>query len=222
MPLLAGTAAVSEIATLLTTPIGLSAAIYSVMFARPSLQQTTNIALGILGTVPSVVLGLWATTWLVPIFGNSLASATLVVAIMILPTFTLLTAAALRQVPSAMDENLRALGINDDVRAWVLLQNARHGVGVALTLAICRALGEAVAVYLVAGNIPRWPSSPLAPVSTLTTTIVGELDVATGLHRSALHGLGLLVVGLIMAVSISGRRKLEPRKSQHSEWGDAP
>lgn len=205
LPLLSGTLAVTVMALLIAVPVGLCSAVYLAMFAGLRMRRVADTATGILGALPSVVIGLWGMTWLVPLFGNSLTSASLVAAMMIVPTFTLLSGAALRQVPASVDETVRALGVGDAVRTMVLLRHARRGIFRALTLATSRALGEAVAVYLVAGNIPAWPL-PTGPVSTLTSTVISELDAAAGLHRSALHVLGLLVVVLIAVVSIAGRR----------------
>ncbi|WP_461534998.1 PstC family ABC transporter permease [Spongorhabdus nitratireducens] len=205
--LLTGTVTVTLMALVLTLLIGLSTSLYLTLYARPKMLQVANTALGTLGSLPSVVIGLWAMTWVVPLFGNSLSSAAITAALMIVPTFTLLCISALKQVPANLDENVRALGCSDRIRALVILQHARQGVIRALVLAASRALGEAVAIYLVAGNIAQWPEL-FGPIATLTTTLIGELDVATGAHRGALHILALLIMLLITLVSLFCRPKL--------------
>lgn len=205
-PLVLGTLLSSVLALVLTLPVGLAAALYLVLHARPVMRTLIDSALALLGGMPSVVIGLWGMSWIVPLAGNSLAAAALVLALMIAPTFTLLSGAALRQVPAADVEALRALGIGDDAIAFELLHRAVWGLLGAATLAATRGLGEAVALSMVAGNVPLLPSALGEPVATLATTLIIELDGATGLHRSALYLAALLAMALITAVSLAGRR----------------
>lgn len=204
LPIVVGTLYLAVLATAAAVLVGLAAALYLALFAPRRLRLAGEAAVGALGAVPSVVIGLWAMTWFVPRLGNSAACGVVVLAVMIVPTFTLLAGAALRQVPADLADTLRALGIGDDTLAIVVLWHARWGVLGAAVLAACRALGEAVALSLVVGNVVQWPSLG-EPVATLTTTLIVEFDGAAGVHRSALHVLALGAVALIAAVSIAGQ-----------------
>ena len=204
LPLLLGTLAITLLSLVVAIPVGLNTAVYLTLFASPRVRAGAEAAVAVLGGLPSVVIGLWGMTWIVPLFGNSLASGSLVLAMMITPTFTLLATAALRQVPADVVETARSLGVGDGATARVVLRHARWGIVAVATLALSRALGEAVAISLVAGNVPSLPSLS-GPIATLTTTMIVEFDAATGLHRSALYILALLVMMLIAGVSICGR-----------------
>jgi phosphate transport system permease protein len=202
--LLAGTLAVTALALCLAVPIALSAAGYLSLHAGRKVRTVANAAIGLLGSVPSVVIGLWGMTWIVPIFGNSWIAASLVLALMIAPTITLLSGAALRLVPADLLEASRALGVGEAIVSRVAFHHARWGILGAVVLGTSRALGEAVAVSMVAGNVVSWPNLT-RPIATLTTTLIVELDSAAGLHRDALYLLACIVLIVISALSVFGR-----------------
>jgi len=200
--LLAGTVVAGALALALALPVGLAAAVYLALYAGAGMRRGCDAAIGLLGSVPSVVIGLWGMTWVVPRLGNSLASAAIVLALMITPTFTLLAGAALRQVPAKLMETCRALPIGEAVVARVLLARARRGVLAAALLAASRAVGEAVAISMVAGNVPNWPVNLARPFSTLTTTLIVDYDGSSGTHRQALFFLAALTVALVAAANL--------------------
>jgi phosphate transport system permease protein len=202
--LFAGTLAVTALALCLAVPIALAAAGYLSLYARRKVRATANAAIGLLGGIPSVVIGLWGMTWIVPLFGNSWISASLVLALMIAPTITLLSGAALRLVPADLLEASRALGVGEAIVSRVAFHHARWGILGAVVLGTSRALGEAVAVSMVAGNVVSWPNLT-RPIATLTTTLIVELDSAAGLHRDALYLLACLVLIAIGTLSVFGR-----------------
>ena len=202
--LLAGTLAVTALALCLAVPVALFAAGYLALGAGGKGRAAANAAIGLLGGIPSVVIGLWAMTWIVPLFGNSWISASVVLALMIVPTITLLSGAALRLVPADLLEASRALGMSEGIVARVAFHHARWGILGAVILGTSRALGEAVAVSMVAGNVASWPSLT-RPIATLTTTLIVELDGAAGLHRDALYLLACIVLLAISALSVFGR-----------------
>lgn len=202
--LLAGTLAVTALALCLAVPVALFAAGYLALSARGKIRAAANAAIGLLGGIPSVVIGLWAMTWIVPLCGNSWISASVVLALMIVPTITLLSGAALRLVPADLLEASRALGMSEGIVARVAFHHARWGILGAVILGTSRALGEAVAVSMVAGNVASWPSLT-RPIATLTTTLIVELDGAAGLHRDALYLLACIVLLAISALSVFGR-----------------
>jgi phosphate transport system permease protein len=202
--LILGTFSVTGLALSVAVPVALAAAGYLALHARPKVRVFANAAIGLLGGIPSVVIGLWAMTWIVPKLGNSWLSASLVLALMIVPTITLLSGAALRLVPGDLLETSRALGVSEGVVTRVAFHHARWGILGAIVLGTSRALGEAIAVSMVAGNVVSWPSLT-RPIATLTTTLIVELDGAAGLHRDALYLLACLALILIGALSVVGR-----------------
>lgn len=202
--LLAGTLSVTALALCLAVPVALFAAGYLALYARGKVRAAANAAIGLLGGIPSVVIGLWAMTWVVPLLGNSWISASVVLALMIVPTITLLSGAALRLVPADLLEASRALGMSEGIVSRVAFHHARWGILGAIVLGTSRALGEAVAVSMVAGNVVSWPSLT-RPIATLTTTLIVELDGAAGLHRDALYLLACIVLIAISALSVFGR-----------------
>lgn len=209
-PLVVGTVTCTLLALMITVPLGLSSAIYLTLYAKRRSRAIADASIALLGAIPSVIMGLWGMTWIVPIFGNSLASASLVLALMVTPTFTLLAGAALRQVPRDLLETTKALGVSETVQIAVLIRHARWGIVGAAVLAASRGLGEAIAISMVAGNVAEWPSL-LGPISTLTTILIIEFDASFGLHRNALYLLVFLVGVLIVGVSLVGRL-MERRK----------
>jgi phosphate transport system permease protein len=202
--LLAGTLAVTILALVLAVPIALSAAGYLALSAGRKARACANVAIGLLGGIPSVVIGLWGMTWIVPLCGNSWISASLVLALMILPTVILLSEAALRLVPADLLETSRALGVSEGIVWRVAFHHARWGIIGAVILGTGRALGEAVAVSMVAGNVVSWPAF-MRPIATLTTTLITEFDGAAGLHRDALYLLAGIVLLAISMLSVLGR-----------------
>lgn len=204
MPLFVGTLATTAGAILLSIPLGLGVAYHLALFSGPRERRVGTAMVAVLAGLPSVVIGLWGMTWLVPRLGNSFTSATLVLAIMILPTFTLLAGASLRQVPRELLETTRSLGVPEHMVVWTAVRHASGGILSAAVLAAGRGLGEAVALSMVAGNVPHFPTLN-GPVSTLTTTLIIEYGGSTSIHRAALFLLALLVVALIASTSIGAR-----------------
>ena len=211
-PLVAGTLTTSFLALLLAVPLGLGAVIHLLYFSGERLQRMGEATLGILGGTPSVVFGLFGTVWLVPRLGPSLGAAALVLTMMILPTFALLTLAALRQLPRDMWTAAGALGLSREQIIWhVALKATWRPITAAASLALARGLGEALAVEMVAGNVPGIPLSLLQPVRTLTTTLVQEFEYARGAHSEALHLVALAVVLIAAAASTFALRLNESR-----------
>lgn len=204
LPLLAGTLSTTLLALLLCLPLGLGASLYLALYCGVRRRRLADAAIALLGGLPSVVVGLWGVTWIVPLFGHSLVSATLVLSLMILPTFTMLAGAALRQVPAELVETVRALGVSERVVATTSMRHAGGGLVAAATLAASRGLGEAVALSMVAGNVPRMPSLE-GPIATLTTILITEHEGAAGLHHSVLFLTALVVLALIAATSALSR-----------------
>lgn len=211
--MLLATALVSLGALLLAVPWGLGAAVFMQMVAPPGAKRTMQWIVGLLAGTPSVVFGLWGLTVLVPWLaerhppGTSLLSAALVLAMMILPTVALTAASALQAVPHSLRVASDALGFS----LWrhvvsVALPAARAGIVSGLVLAWARALGETMAVLMVAGNVAQWPSHVLDPVRVLTANIALEMAYATGAHRAALFASGVVLASMVLALALVAAR----------------
>ena len=207
VPLVAGTLATSLLGLLLAFPLGLGAALHVRFYAGRRTRQLVDTVLGFLGGMPSVVFGLFGTFWIVPRLGASLASGALVLALMITPTLALLSLGALRQVPEDLLRDGARLGLRREqtIRRLALVK-ARPGILAAAALALSRALGEALAVEMVCGNVPNLPASLTTPVRTLTSTLVQEFEYAQGTHAQALHLAALAVVLLAALTCVLGQR----------------
>lgn len=212
-PLLLGTLTTALLGLLIALPFGLGAAIHLRFYAGRRVRQLMETVLGILGGTPSVVFGLFGTFWIVPRLGATLASGALVLALMITPTLALLSLGTLRQVPEELLRNGARLGLRRDQSILRLaLVKARPGILAAAALALARALGEALAVEMVCGNVPNLPTSLTTPVRTLTTTLVQEFEYAQKAHAEALHLVALAVV-LLAALACGLGQKLARRES---------
>lgn len=203
-------------AVLLAAPLGIATALYGAVYAPAGVSRWLRRLLETMAGVPSVIYGLWGLSVLAPKIrawqppGQSLLAGTLILALMILPTIALLSESALRGAPRSQRLGAAALGLSrwGTIRA-VLLPHARGGLLAAVLLALGRALGETMAVLMVAGNVVQVPSSWFDPVRTLTANIALELGYALELHRSALFVGGLLLLAFAtMLVALTPRSQL--------------
>lgn len=206
--MLLSTLLVSVSALLLAAPLGMCSALFMVFVAPAGARQAMYAVMGLLAGTPSVVFGLWGLTVLVPWLaaqhppGTSMLSAMLVLALMTLPTVALTSASALQAVPRSLRLASDALGLS--LRRYVMsvaLPAARAGIVSGLVLALARALGETMAVLMVAGNVAQWPGSLLDPVRVLTANIALEMAYATGTHRAALFATGVVLAALGLALA---------------------
>ena len=220
--MVASTAAVTLGSVLLAGPLGVASALFSHYYAPRPVAALYRRGVELLAGIPSVVFGFWGLVTLVPLIarwddegaGASLLAAVLVLALMVLPTVALLSESALASVALDQRRGAAALGLGK----WaslrrVVLPAAAPGLASAVLLAAMRAVGETMAVLMVAGNVVQLPGDPLAPVRVLTANIALEMGYAHGDHRSALFFsgvvlLGLVAVGVLVAdVLDHGRRK---------------
>ncbi len=155
----------------------------------------------LLAGIPSVVFGLWGLTVLVPVItrieppGASLLAASLVLALMILPTIELISSSALASVPNHHYLGARALGLSKEQAIWkVVMPSALSGVCAGTILGVARAAGETMAVMMVAGNVVQIPDSLFQPVRTLSANIALEVAYAVDLHRASLFASGLIMI----------------------------
>jgi phosphate transport system permease protein len=200
-------------AVLLAAPLGIACAIFGHFFAGTAVKRVYSMMMALLAGIPSVVYGLWGLTVLVPLIGlieppgSSLLAAILVLALMILPTVALTSASALEAVPDSLLRGAAALGMTRKGQILgVAVPAARVGIIGGVLLALARALGETMAVLMVAGNVVQTPHSIFDPIRVLTTNIALEMAYATGMHRSGLFASGLLLTALVLAIAAFGGR----------------
>jgi phosphate ABC transporter permease protein PstC len=198
-------------AMVLGVPLGLSCAIVLAEFSPQPLKLVLKPTLELLAGIPSVVYGFLGVVWLVPLIrdhlggpGLSLLAASVILGIMILPTVISISIDALSAVPEIYREGSIALGATmwQTVRR-VVLPAASSGIITAIILGMGRAIGETMAVIMVAGNALQIPTSILEPVRTLTSNIALELGYASGRHREALFATGIVLFIIIMILNLS-------------------
>lgn len=213
LPILFGSILCGFGAVLIAAPISIASAIYSTLYEPKWIQGLQRKLLQVLNSIPSVVIGFWGLMVLTPLIrewhppGQSLLAGALCLVLMILPTTALLSEQAFLSVPGSQLEAATLLGLSPRATLQgVIWPNAKGHIWSAMLLACGRALGETMAVLMVAGNVIQFPSSLFDPVRTLTANIALELGYAVNLHRSALFVGGLLLmtmVGIIMAMAPS-------------------
>lgn len=212
-PMLVGTIAASIGATIVATPLGVGSALFCRYLAPAPVARLQRALVTLLAGIPSVVFGFWGLVALVPLIamieppGASLLAAMLVLAIMILPTIALTADAALGAVPESYERGAAALGLSREATILnVLLPSARAGISAGVLLALARAIGETMAVLMVAGNVVQVPSSVFDPVRTLTANIALEMAYASGDHRASLFVSGLALTAIVALVAIAAWR----------------
>lgn len=198
-------------ALIIGVPLALACAITLAEFAPLRLTRILKPTIELLAGIPSVVYGFLGVVLLVPIIrdylggpGLSLLSASIILAIMILPTITSISIDAIQAVPYSYKEGSLALGATHwQTIHMVILKAARSGIITAVILGMGRAIGETMAVIMVAGNALKIPDSPLSPVRPLTSNIALEMGYAAGDHRAALFATGIVLFIFIMIFNVS-------------------
>ncbi|MDR0568544.1 MAG: phosphate ABC transporter permease subunit PstC [Spirochaetaceae bacterium] len=210
LPMILGTIMVSLGAIILGLPIALLSSIFLAEFLAEKPAAVVRSCIEILAGIPSVVYGFFGLMVIVPqvkrIFqtpsGNGMLSASLVLAVMILPTVITIAETSLRAVPQSNREASLSLGASRMQTAWfAVLPHAHSGVIAGVILGISRAVGETMAVILVAGNSSQILRSPLDSVRTLTATIALEMGYAQGRHSEMLFSIGVTLFALILGLN---------------------
>lgn len=212
-PMLIATVLATVGALVLAVPLGLASALFICFFAPPFLSVLFRRLIMLLAGIPSVVYGLWGLTVLVPLIasiappGASLLAAILILAMMILPTVALTSEAALRVVPISYWQGGQALGLSaQTILLKIAIPAASRGIVAGVLLATTRALGETMAVLMVAGNVVQMPGSIFDSVRVLTANIALEMAYATGEHRASLYVTSLLLTLVVVVIAAVGRR----------------
>ena len=205
-PFIMGSIAVTFGALVLGVPLGIACSIFLAEFAPKNLSKFLKPTIELLAGIPSVVYGFMGVVILAPLIrsylggpGFSILAGSCVLGIMILPTIIGISIDAFQAVPKSYKEGSIALGATQWQTVWmVLLPAARSGIIAAVILGMGRAIGETMAVIMVAGNAIKIPHSILDPVRTLTSNIALEMGYAMGEHRQALFATGIILFIFIM------------------------
>ncbi|MDR2193280.1 MAG: phosphate ABC transporter permease subunit PstC [Treponema sp.] len=204
LPMIVGSLYVTAGAIIIGVPIGVLTAVFLARVCPQKLYRVVKPTVDLLAGIPSVIYGFFGMAAIVPLTGNSIVSACLLLGIMILPTVIVIAESALRAVPEQYYEGALALGAGHYRAVFaVVLPAARSGVLAAIVLSIGRAIGETMAVIMVAGNQARMPVSLLKGARTLTANIVIEMGYAAELHREALIATGVVLFVFILLINMS-------------------
>lgn len=210
LPMILASCYVTVGALLIGVPAGICTAIFLSRFAGKRLAGFLHPAISLLAGIPSVVYGFFGLVVIVPMIrtlfggsGSSLLAACILLGMMILPTIVSVSESALNAVPSSYYEGALALGATHERAVFsVLLPAAKSGVTAAVILGIGRAIGEAMAVMMVAGNRAVIPDSLFRGVRTLTSNIVMEMGYATDLHREALIATAVVLFVFVLIINL--------------------
>lgn len=212
-PMIVGSIYVTAGALVVGVPVGLLTAMYLSFFASERIKKILLPAIQLLAGIPSVVYGFFGVMVLVPWVaaladpfdgsGMSMFTASLVLGIMILPTIITVSKTSLDAVPGSYYEGSLALGATHERSVFtIMLPAAKSGVLSAVILGVGRAIGETMAVIMVAGNQPIMPSGLFEGLRTMTSNIVLEMGYATGLHRQALIATGVVLFVFILLINL--------------------
>lgn len=210
-PMILGSFYVTAGAVILGVPVGLMTAVFLSKFCPEWLHKILKPAIDLLAGIPSVVYGFFGLMVIVPavrnVFGgngSSILTASILLGMMILPTIISVSESALNAVPQSFYEGSRALGATHERSVFkTMLPAAKSGIMAGIILGIGRAIGETMAVIMVAGNQARIPDSILKGIRTLTANIVIEMGYATDLHREALIATGVVLFVFILLINLT-------------------
>ena len=210
-------------AVIIGVPIGFLTAVYLAKMAPKPVKRFMEQAVSMLAGIPSVVYGLVGMMVLVPglrmLFhipdGSSLFAAIIVLAVMILPSIIKMSITALEAVPKEYEDASLALGATPEETYFrVSVPAAKSGIAAAVVLGVGRAIGEAMAVMMVAGNVPNMPTSLFQSVRFLTTAVASEMSYSSGLQKQALFSIALVLFLFIMLINAALNFFLKGDKSK--------
>ena len=209
-PFILGSIYVTAGAIVVGVPTALLLAIFLAFYCPKQLYSPLKAMVNLLAGIPSVVYGFFGLTVFVPLLrqltghdGSTMLTASVLLGIMILPTVTGVAEPALKSVPISYYEGALALGDTHERSVFcAVLPAAKSGIMAGVILGVGRAIGETMAVIMVAGNQPVIPGSVLAGVRTMTANIVLEMGYAAGLHREALIATGVVLFVFILIINV--------------------
>ena len=210
LPMIIGSIYATAIAILVGVPIGLLCSVFMAKFCPKKLYRILKPAISLLAGIPSIVYGFFGLVVIVPVMqslfggsGKSVLTAGILLGIMILPTIIEISESSIRAVPQSYYEGSLALGATHERSVYcAMLPAAKSGIMAGVILGIGRAIGETMAVVMIAGNQTVIPTSLLSGVRTMTANIVMEMGYATDLHRGALIGTGVVLFVFILLINV--------------------
>ena len=210
-PMIVGSIYVTAGAIILGVPVGLLCAIFMAKFCPRRIYSVLKPAVDLLAGIPSIVYGFFALMVIVPVVqeltgtsGKGILTASIMLAIMILPTIVSVSEASIRAVPESYYEGSLALGATHERSVFfATVPAAKSGIMAGVILGVGRAIGETMAVSMVAGNQPILPDSILSGVRTMTANVIIEMGYAEGLHREALIATAVVLFVFILIINIS-------------------
>ncbi|MCI5732338.1 MAG: phosphate ABC transporter permease subunit PstC [Eubacterium sp.] len=221
LPMILGSIYVTAGALIVGVPIGILMAVFMAKYCPQKLYRPLKTGVDLLAGIPSVVYGFFGLVVMVPMVrevfggnGNSILTASLLLGIMILPTIIETSEAAIQAVPDKYYEGALALGATHERSVFrTVVPAAKSGILAGVILGVGRAIGETMAVIMIAGNQARMPAGLLKGVRTLTANIVIEMGYAADLHREALIATGVVLFVFILIInllfSILKRKKVD-------------
>ena len=210
-PMIIGSIYVTAGAVIIGVPMGILCAIFLARFCPDKLYKIVKPAVSLLAGIPSIVYGFFGLVVIVPIMqdltgtnGKGILTASILLGIMILPTVIGVSESAIRAVPNSYYEGSLALGATHERSVFfAVMPAAKQGILAGVILGVGRAIGETMAVIMVASNNTVMPKSIFSGVRTLTANIVMEMGYATDLHREALLGTGVVLFVFILIINLS-------------------
>ena len=208
-PMIIGSIYITAGAVIIGVPIGILTAVYLARFCPEKLYKIIKPAVDLLAGIPSVVYGFFGLCVIVPFVrkhiggdGNSILTASILLGFMILPTIINVSESSIRAVPEKYYQGALALGATHERSVFcTVVPAAKSGIMAGIVLGIGRAIGETMAVIMVAGNQARMPKGILEGIRTMTSNIVMEMGYATDLHREALIATGVVLFVCILIIN---------------------
>lgn len=211
LPMIVASIYVTGGAILVGVPIAVLTSVFMARYCPKRIYGVLKSGIELMAGIPSIVYGFFGLVLIVPLIrdvfggpGASMLAAIILLGIMILPTIVGVTEAAIRGVPESYYEGSLALGATKERSIYaVMLPAAKSGILAGIVLGIGRAIGETMAVVMIAGNQPRMPKGLLKGVRTMTMNIVTDMGYATGLHRQALIATAVVLFVFILIINLS-------------------
>ncbi|MCI5680134.1 MAG: phosphate ABC transporter permease subunit PstC [Bacteroidales bacterium] len=209
-PMIVGSVYVTAGAVIIGVPLGILCAVFLAWFCPKKLYKVVKPAVELLAGIPSIVYGFFGLVVIVPIMqslfggsGKGILTASILLGIMILPTIIGVSESSIRAVPMAYYEGSLGLGATHERSVFfAVLPAAKQGILAGVILGVGRAIGETMAVVMIAGNQPVIPNSIFSGVRTMTANIVMEMGYAADLHRQALLGTAVVLFVFILIINL--------------------
>ena len=211
LPMIVGSICVTGLAILMGVPVAILTSVFLSRYCPKKFYGICKSGINLMAGIPSIVYGFFGLVVIVPLMaqltgknGNTMLTASILLAVMILPTVVGVTESAITSVPESYYEASLGLGATHSQSVFfAVVPAAKSGILAGIVLGIGRAIGETMAVIMIAGNQPRMPKGITEGLRTMTANIVLEMGYASGLHRQVLFTIGLVLFVFIMIINIT-------------------